>query len=61
MTIEALLLSAVMAMAAGLIGCFAVMRRMALAAEYQVTRDFSNIEVYAYLRNVVSLSLAWSY
>jgi len=33
MTIEALLLSAVMAMAAGLIGCFAVMRRMALAAD----------------------------
>src|SRR5207249_11224153 len=33
MTIEALLLSAVMAAAAGVIGCFAVMRRMALAAD----------------------------
>ena len=32
-----------------------------LAAEYLVTRDFSNIEVYSYLRNVVSLSLVWSY
>jgi len=32
-----------------------------LAAEYLVTRDFSNIEVYSYLRNVVSLSLIWSY
>jgi tetratricopeptide (TPR) repeat protein len=32
-----------------------------LAAEYQVTRDWSNIEVYSYLRNVVSLSLIWSY
>jgi len=33
MTIETLLLSAVMAAAAGLVGCFAVMRRMALAAD----------------------------
>jgi ABC-type Mn2+/Zn2+ transport system permease subunit len=33
MTIEGLLLSAAMAVAAGLIGCFAVMRRMALAAD----------------------------
>ncbi len=32
-----------------------------LAAEYQVTRDFSNIEVYSYIRNVASLSLVWSY
>jgi tetratricopeptide (TPR) repeat protein len=32
-----------------------------LAAEYLVTRDFSNIEVYSYLRNVVSVSLIWSY
>jgi tetratricopeptide (TPR) repeat protein len=32
-----------------------------VAAEYQVTRDWSNIEVYSYLRNVVSLSLIWSY
>jgi len=32
-----------------------------LAAEYQVTRVFSNIEVYAYIRNVASLSLVWSY
>lgn len=32
-----------------------------LAAEYLVTRDFSNIEVYSYLRNVASLSLIWSY
>jgi ABC-type Mn2+/Zn2+ transport system permease subunit len=33
MTSEALLLSAAMAVAAGLVGCFAVMRRMALAAD----------------------------
>ena len=33
MTSEALLLSGVMAVAAGLVGCFAVMRRMALAAD----------------------------
>jgi zinc transport system permease protein len=33
MTIEALLLSAAMAAAAGLVGCFAVMRRMALAGD----------------------------
>lgn len=33
MTVEALLLSAAMAVAAGLVGCFAVMRRMALAAD----------------------------
>jgi ABC-type Mn2+/Zn2+ transport system permease subunit len=33
MTIEALVLSAAMAAAAGLIGCFAVMRRMALAGD----------------------------
>jgi zinc transport system permease protein len=33
MTIDALLLSVAMAVAAGLIGCFAVMRRMALAAD----------------------------
>ncbi|HYT77167.1 MAG TPA: metal ABC transporter permease [Vicinamibacterales bacterium] len=33
MSIEALVLSAVMAAAAGLVGCFAVMRRMALAAD----------------------------
>jgi len=33
MTIEALLLSIAMAVAAGLTGCFAVMRRMALAAD----------------------------
>src|SRR5881392_299968 len=33
MTAEALLLSAAMAVAAGLIGCFAVMRRMALAGD----------------------------
>ena len=33
MTIEAILLSVSMAMAAGLVGCFAVMRRMALAAD----------------------------
>jgi ABC-type Mn2+/Zn2+ transport system permease subunit len=33
MPIETLLLSAVMAMAAGLVGCFAVMRRMALAGD----------------------------
>lgn len=33
MNIETLLLSGVMAVAAGLIGCFAVMRRMALAAD----------------------------
>jgi ABC-type Mn2+/Zn2+ transport system permease subunit len=33
MTIEALLLSVAMAVAAGLVGCFAVMRRMALAAD----------------------------
>ena len=32
-----------------------------LAAEYLVTRVFSNIEVFAYLRNVVTLSLIWSY
>ena len=31
MNIEALTLSAAMALAAGLVGCFAVMRRMALA------------------------------
>ncbi len=30
---EALLLSAAMAIAAGLVGCFAVMRRMALAGD----------------------------
>jgi ABC-type Mn2+/Zn2+ transport system permease subunit len=33
MTTEALLLSIAMAMAAGLVGCFAVMRRMALASD----------------------------
>jgi len=33
MTIEALALSATMALAAGLVGCFAVMRRMALAGD----------------------------
>jgi zinc transport system permease protein len=33
MSIEALVLSAAMAVAAGLVGCFAVMRRMALAAD----------------------------
>lgn len=33
MTIEALVLSVAMAVAAGLVGCFAVMRRMALAAD----------------------------
>jgi len=33
MTIEALLLSIAMAIAAGLVGCFAIMRRMALAAD----------------------------
>src|SRR5438445_11810332 len=33
MTIDALVLSAAMAIAAGLIGCFAVMRRMALAGD----------------------------
>ena len=33
MTIEALALSAAMALAAGLVGCFAVMRRMALAGD----------------------------
>ena len=32
-----------------------------LAAEYQVTRVSSNIEVFAYIRNVASLSLIWSY
>ena len=36
-------------------------RNFTLAAEYQVTRVFSNIEVFAYLRNVASLSLIWSY
>src|SRR6266571_176899 len=33
MNIEALTLSAAMALAAGLVGCFAVMRRMALAGD----------------------------
>jgi ABC-type Mn2+/Zn2+ transport system permease subunit len=33
MTIDALLLSIAMAIAAGLVGCFAIMRRMALAAD----------------------------
>ena len=33
MSIEAIVLSATMALAAGLIGCFAVMRRMALAGD----------------------------
>src|SRR4029077_6450385 len=33
MSIEALILSATMALAAGLVGCFAVMRRMALAGD----------------------------
>ena len=33
MSIEALALSATMALAAGLVGCFAVMRRMALAGD----------------------------
>src|SRR5215217_5490389 len=33
MTIEALALSATMALAAGLVGCFAVMRRMVLAGD----------------------------
>jgi ABC-type Mn2+/Zn2+ transport system permease subunit len=33
MTIENLLLSTTMAVAAGLVGCFAVMQRMALAAD----------------------------
>ena len=32
-----------------------------LAAEYQVIRDFSNIEVFSYIRNVASVSLIWSY
>jgi len=26
-----------------------------------VTRVFSNVEVFAYIRNVVSISLIWSY
>src|SRR5579864_5452300 len=33
MSTDALIVSAVMALAAGLVGCFAVMRRMALAAD----------------------------
>src|SRR4029079_14796905 len=33
MSIDALLLSATMALAAGLVGCFAIMRRMALAGD----------------------------
>src|ERR1700680_2846968 len=33
MTIETVMLSAAMAVAAGLVGCFAVMRRMALAGD----------------------------
>src|SRR6266851_1400220 len=33
MSVEALTLSAAMALAAGLVGCFAVMRRMALAGD----------------------------
>jgi ABC-type Mn2+/Zn2+ transport system permease subunit len=33
MTVDALILSAAMAAAAGLVGCFAVMRRMALAGD----------------------------
>jgi zinc transport system permease protein len=33
MTVEAIILSVAMAIAAGLVGCFAVMRRMALAAD----------------------------
>ena len=33
MTSDALLLSVAMAVAAGLVGCFAVMRRMTLAAD----------------------------
>jgi len=32
-----------------------------LAAEYLVTRDFSNIEVFSYIRNVATVSLIWSY
>ena len=36
-------------------------RNFTLAAEYQVTRVFSNIEVFAYIRNVASVSLIWSY
>jgi len=36
-------------------------RNFTLAAEYQVTRVFSNIEVFAYTRNVASVSLIWSY
>jgi tetratricopeptide (TPR) repeat protein len=36
-------------------------RNFTLAAEYQVTRSFSNIEVFDYLRNVASVSIIWSY
>jgi tetratricopeptide (TPR) repeat protein len=36
-------------------------RNFTLAAEYLLARDFSNVEVYSYLRNVASLSLIWSY
>ena len=36
-------------------------RNFTLAAEYQVTRVFSNIEVFSYIRTVASLSLIWSY
>jgi ABC-type Mn2+/Zn2+ transport system permease subunit len=35
MTTDALVLSIVMAVAAGLVGCFAVMRRMALASSWR--------------------------
>ncbi len=36
-------------------------RDLTLAAEYQATRSHSNIEVFDFSRNVVSLVLSWSY
>ena len=32
-----------------------------LSAEYQNSRVFSNVELFDYTRNVVSLILSWSY
>lgn len=36
-------------------------RNLTLAAEYQNTRDHSNLEVFDYKRNVISLVLSWTY
>ena len=36
-------------------------QRLTLSGEYQITHNASNLEVFDYTRNVVSLTLSWSY